>query len=124
MRGIPKNAQKVFSQVKSQTGMSVYQIAKSLGLDYKNAHNAVEFLEQWGFIASEHTVRNNKPCRLIRVPAELQGLDLVNVSIESGEKLMIQKESRRKAYFQAHDSVTIPNTPPLISLNKKSLKVW
>ncbi len=124
MRGIPKNAQKVFGQAKSQTGMSVYQIAKSLGLDYKNAHNAVEFLEQWGFITSEHAVRNNKPCRLVHVPSELQGLDLVNVSIESGEKLMLQKENRRKAYFQTHESVTIPDTPPLISLNKKSLKVW
>lgn len=125
MRKIPPNAQKIFNQAKAKPGLSVYELAKSLGLDYKNAHNAVEVCEKLGLIQSEMKLSRNKPRREVFVVAQALGLNLSEVGIESGEKLMAAKAEKRLRFFQEHGSMApVKSLSGKIAIKNEAFNKW
>ena len=125
MSKVPKNAQKVFNHAKEKPGLSIYEISKDLGVDYKNTHSAVGYCEKMGFLQSFAGIKNNRPRREIFVVPELMNLDLARVNFEAGSKLLENKQIRRKSYFEHHGSMTLPVSDlPSLVLKKRSFTAW
>ena len=107
MKKLSPNIRKIFNYARDHEGLSVYELAKALELDYKNTHQAVTRAESMGLVHSELLIRNNKPYRLVRVLPELRALSLDRVYQESGARLLQNKEQRRKRYFKLHGSMSL-----------------
>lgn len=113
MRKIPVNMQKVFNFAKANERtsiyqISIYQIAKSLDLDYKNIHSAVKRCEELGLLCSEMDYSVKRPVRLVFVRPEIVDLRIEAVFLESGSRMLEHKKSRRKAYFERNGSMSLP----------------
>lgn len=105
MRKIPNSMQKVFNFARSQGRVNVYKIAKDLDLDYKNVHVAVKRCEELGLLSSVMERSNNRLVKIVFPRPEIIGLRIESVFLEAGSRLLKQKESRRKAYFEMHGSM-------------------
>jgi len=125
MRKISKNAQKIFNHAKANPRLSVYELAAAVGINYKNAHVAVAFCEKLGFVKSELSVMNNKPRREVFVIPELQDLDISEVVLESGDKLIDAKAANRKWFFQRHGSMAVmPMLNVELAIENESFDKW
>lgn len=107
MRKIPDSMQKVFNFAKSQGRVNVYKIAKDLDLNYKNVHVAVKRCEELGLLSSVMERSNNRLVKIVFPRPEIIGLRIESVFLEAGSRLLQQKESRRKAYFEMHGSMSL-----------------
>ena len=131
MRKIPVSMQKVFNFARSNGRISIYQIAKALELDYKNVHAAVKRCEDLGLLSSVIEQSMNRPVRLVFVRPEIADLRIESVFLEAGSRLLERKESRRKAYFEMHGSMSLPRKQDLMQeftspnpTGLKSLSDW
>lgn len=112
MRKIPNSMQKVFNFARSQGRVNVYKIAKDLDLDYKNVHVAVKRCEELGLLSCVMERSNNRLVKIVFPRPEIIGLRIESVFLEAGSRLLKQKESRRKAYFEMHGSMSLPKGVP------------
>ena len=102
MKKIPNSVQNVFSFTKARGPVSIQQIAQGLGVDCKKVYLAVKRCEELGLISSQKVKANNRSIKVMSVRPELDALSIESVYLESGSRLLKQKESRRKVCCRWH----------------------
>lgn len=124
MRNIPKSVQKVFDLAKASPGLSIYEISKQLGVDYKNTHSSIGWCEAYGLLRSQTVVSNNRRRREVSVPPDLLGVDLSDVSLASGQRMLAAKQSKRAEFFKEHGSMTNKNPEPSLVIKSPAFDKW
>jgi hypothetical protein len=116
MRPLPKSACLTFDTLKANPNTSAIDIARMTGLSKSSVYRALKTLLGYEFIESLPDVGAG-PCAKFFVPARLENFKIEHVWLESGAKLLKQKEKRRKEFFKKGGQMVIGTNPPELKLN-------
>jgi hypothetical protein len=115
MRSFPKSACLTFNILKTNPNTPASDIAKMTGLSKSSVYRAIKTLLRYEFIESLPDVCERSPSKFF-VPPRLEDFKIEHVWLESGAKLLEQKEKRRKEFFKNGGKMVVGNTPTELKL--------
>jgi hypothetical protein len=119
MRRFPKSACLTFDTLQSSPNTSANDLARMTGLSKSSVYRAIKTLLRYEFIESLPDVGERSPSKFF-VPARLEGFKIEHVWLESGAKLLKQKEKRRKEFFRNGGKMVVGNTTTELKLLGRS----
>lgn len=115
MRRFPKSACLTFDTLQSSPNTSANDLARMTGLSKSSVYRAIKILLRYEFIESLPDAGERSPSKFF-VPARLEDFKIEHVWLESGAKLLKQKEKRRKEFFKNGGKMVVGNTPTELKL--------
>ncbi|MGQ0688647.1 MAG: winged helix-turn-helix transcriptional regulator [Limnobacter sp.] len=119
MRPFPKSACLTFDTLQSSPNTSANDLARMTGLSKSSVYRSIKILLRYEFIESLPDVGGRSPSKFF-VPARLEDFKIEHVWLESGAKLLKQKEKRRKEFFKNGGKMVVGNTTTELKLLGRS----